>query len=80
MVIIDPRPGKAGGFYLYYAKGKTPTGLRHRQKKAPPKRGCTNQIPLTIKPYPMKKQRYDVRLETEEVHTNFFFEDSINLI
>ena len=26
-------------------------------KKTPPKRGCTNQIPLTIKPYPMKKQR-----------------------
>jgi hypothetical protein len=43
------------------AINRTDSSLLHRlvlsspieNKKASPKRGCTNQIPLTIKPYPM---------------------------
>jgi hypothetical protein len=30
--------------------------LEESRKKEPPEGGCTNQIPLTIKPYPMKNQ------------------------
>jgi hypothetical protein len=30
--------------------------LRAEKQKASPEGGCTNQIPLTIKPYPMKNQ------------------------
>jgi len=31
--------------------------INHKNKEAPLTGGCTNQIPLTIKPYPMKNQR-----------------------
>ncbi len=42
------------GFFYAFTKKKRPA-LR---------RGCTNQIPLTIKPYPMKNQIYVVEVVT----------------
>jgi hypothetical protein len=38
--------------------------MKSSKKKKPPEGGRSNQIPLTIKPYPMKAQRYIYNVET----------------
>jgi hypothetical protein len=68
-------------------KGKTlleqrlPFFLLLIQKNSPAvKRDCTNQIPLTIKPYPMKIQIYDVQTLFGVVLNQEFYPETIKLI